>query len=264
MQPWLLALIVLVLSSAIGVYYLNPALYSFVPEGFFSVRTDAQECERIRTACIEDGSDNATCTSIYNDCTKDAALANKNVSTTANKPSDPTQAATSASSAQTYATNYKDGSYTGDLGTGDKTLSNEFEAKQKAALTGLTVESSDAYKKLLASLSERTTLYARDGPDKPTDSQLSLAQGDDTGYSGSAAADYKPHQEIIRAHMTPTELKAAIQANVTYDKGTQAQAIQDASILTPSVRDMIRNDVKKAIRDEMNEINNEYEIKYED
>jgi hypothetical protein len=257
MPPWLLALIVLVVCSAIGVYYLNPKLLS---EGFFSVRTDAAACERDRTSCIEDGSDNATCTSIYNDCTKDAALANKNVSTTKNAPGDPTQTATSSSAAQIYA---KTKDATGDLGTGDKTLQNEYNSRRDSTLTGTTVKSSDAYKKLLTSLSERATLYARDGADKPSDLQLSLAQGDDTGYSGVESANYKPHQEIIKAHMTPTELKAAIQAKVTADKGTQAQAIQDASIMTASVRDMIRTDVKKATRDAMNEINNEYEIKYD-
>ena len=261
-QPWLLALITLIVCSAIGVYYLNPALYTFVPEGFFSVRTDQKKCEASRTACIEAGGDNKTCTTIYNDCTMKAALANPTVSTTANAPGDPTQTATSASAAELYAANYKDGTYTGDLGSGDKTLANEYNIKKAKALTGITVESSDAYKKLLASLSERTITGG--GANKPTDAQLSLAQGDDTGYSGSAAADYKPHQEIIRPHMTPTQIKAAILAKVAADKGTQAQEIQESAILTPSLRDMIRSDVKKAIKDEIRDINNEYEIQYED
>jgi len=191
-----------------------------------------------------------------------AALANPNVSGVANSPSDPSQTATSSSSAQAYASSYNDGSYTGDLRSGDKTLANEYAAKQKAALSGMSVESSDAYKKLLASLKERGITTGRDA-DKPTNLQLSLAQGDDTGYSGAAAAPYKPHQEIIRPHMTPTELKAAILAKVAADRGTQAQTIQEDSILTPSVRDMIRSDVKKAIKDEINDINNEYEISYE-
>lgn len=259
---WLLALITLVVCAAIGVYYLNPELYSFVPEGFFSVKTDQEKCERDRTACIEAGGDNKTCTTIYNDCTMKAALSNPNVSITANAPGNPTQTATSASAAGLYAASYKDGTYTGDLGTGDKTLQNEYNAKLSKALTGLPVESSDAYKKLLASLSERTTTGG--GSVKPTAQQLSLAQGDDTGYSGQAAANYKPHQEIIRPHMTPTELKAAILAKVAADRGTQAQTIQESSVLTPSVRDMIRNDVKKAIRDEIRDINNEYEIQYEE
>lgn len=261
MPAWLLALLTLVVCAAIGVYYLNPALYSFVPEGY-TVRTDQAKCETSRAACIDAGTDNKTCTTIYNDCTMKAAVANPNVSPTANAPGDPTQTATSASAAQYYAANYKDGTYTGDLGSGDKTLENEFAAKQKAALTGLSVESSDAYKKLLASLSERTTTGG--GNTKPTDTQLSLAQGDDTGYSGAAAANYKPHQEIIRAHMTPTEIKAAILAKVASDRGTQAQTIQESAILTPSLREMIRSDVKKAIKDEIRDINNEYEIQYEE
>ena len=260
-SAWLLALITLVICSAIGVYYLNPELYTFVPEGFFSVKTDQAKCEASRSACIEVGGGNATCTAIYEDCTMKAALANPNVSKVPNAPSDPTQTSTSSSAAKAYAANYRDGSYIGDLGSGDKTLENEYAAKRAAALNGLNVESSDAYKKLLASLSGRIT--SGGGADKPTAAQLSLVQGDDTGYSGAAAADYKAHQEIIRPHMTPTELKAAILAKVSADRGTQAQTIQEDSILTPSVRDMIRNDVKKANKDEINDIKNEYEIQYD-
>ena len=258
--PWILALITLVVCAAIGVYYLNPALYPFVPEGY-SVRTDQAKCEGDRSACIEAGGNNATCTTIYNACTTKAALANTQVSTVANAPSDYTQTATSAAAGVNYATNYKDGTYTGDLKTGDKTLSDAYKLKQASAVTGLILPESDAYKKLLASLSERTTTGG--GADKPTAAQLSLAQGDDTGYSGLTAADYKAHQEIIRPHMTPAELKAAIIAKVASDRGTQAQEIQEGSILTPSVRDMIRDDVKKAIKDEIRDINNEYEVSYE-
>lgn len=259
---WLLALTTLVICSAVGVYYLNPALYSFVPEGFFSVRTDQAKCETSRTACIEAGGDNKTCTTIYNDCTMKAALANTKISTTANAPGDPTQTATSASAAELYAANYKDGTYTGDLGSGDKTLENAYTVKKNTALTGIKLPESDAYKKLLASLSERT--FTGGGSVKPTTMQLSLAQGDDTGYSGTVSAEYKPNQQIIRPHMTPQQIRSAITAKVAADKGTQAQTIQESAVLTPSLRDMIRNDVKKAIKDEIRDINNEYEIQYED
>jgi hypothetical protein len=63
--------------------------------------------------------------------------------------------------------------------------------------------------------------------------------------------------------MTPTEIKQAILAKVAADRGTQAQAIQESAVLTPSLRDMIRSDVKKAIKDEIRNINNEYEIEYD-
>lgn len=238
---------------------MNPELYKgLVPEGY-TVRTDQAKCEASRSSCIEAGGGNATCTTIYNDCTMKAALANPSVSTTANAPGSTTQTATSASAAELYAAS---NGATGDLGSGDKTLSDEYKVRQSAALTGLRVESSDSYKKLLASLNERT--LSGGGADKPTAAQLSLAQGDDTGYSGTGVADYKPHQEIIKPHMTPTQLKAAIQAKVAADRGTQAQTIQEESVLTPSVRDMIRNDVKKAIKDEIRDINNEYEIQYDE
>lgn len=183
---WLLALITLIVCSAIGVYYLNPALYTSVPDGFVSKEQNASP---------------------------------------------------------------------------DSHADSEEDNAVSEGLTGTVVPESDSYKKLLASLNERT--LSGGGADKPTAAQLSLAQGDDTGYSGTGVADYKPHQEIIKPHMTPTQLKAAIQAKVAADRGTQAQTIQEESVLTPSVRDMIRNDVKKAIKDEIRDINNEYEIQYD-
>lgn len=270
---WLLALITLVICSAIGVYYLNPELYTgLVPEGFFVdnhsyIRKQAQrKCETDRNTCIEGGTDNATCSKIYTDCTAKAASENKGVSTVSNAPSDPTQIGSSASASRTYATNYKgrDPSYIGDLATNDKTWDNIYDSKKTAALVGTPAKDSEEYKKFLKSVKERAAIYDKDGKHRPTDMQLSLAQGDNTGSLGVAVgADYKPNQEIIKAHMTPTQIKTLIAAKAKADLNTQAQAIQDSAVITPSIREMIRNDIKNAIREEIDAINNEYEIQYE-
>jgi hypothetical protein len=268
---WLLALITLVVCSAIGVYYLNPDLYTgLVPEGFFVdnqsyTRKQAQKkCEADRISCVEAGGTPFACTSDYNTCTAKAVKANTDVSAVANAPSDPTQFGSSARASQTYAKNYRggDSSYIGDLATNDKTWDNIYGIKKNAALLGLTEQNSDEYKKFLKSVKERAAIYDKDGKNRPTNMQLSLAQGDDTGSLG-VGAEYKPNQPIIKAHMTPTQIKTIVAAKVNSDLNTQAQTIQENSVITPSIREMIRNDVKKAIREEIQAINNEYEVQYE-
>jgi hypothetical protein len=259
LPAWLLALIVLIVCSAIGVYYLNPDLYWFVPEGF-DVRSDAAACESERTLCINAGFGNSKCTTAYNTCTAAAAAKNPLVSKTTPAPSSPNQIGSSAAATQAFVKMYKDGSYAGDLGTGDKTNANVYNTVQAAALAGIDPKDTVSYKKFLDSIASRRSVEY----DKPTDYDLSLAQGDDTGYSGAAVgAKYSPNQVILKPHMTPAELKAAIAASVLSDKGTKAQKIKEDSIQVPTLRDMIRNDVKKAVREEIDEINNEYEIKYE-
>jgi len=258
MPAWLLALIVLIVSSAIGVYYLNPQHYWFVPEGF-DVRSDAAACETERTLCINAGFTNSRCTATYNTCTSAAAAKNPLVSKTTPSLSSPTQL-TSAEAAEAYAKTYKDGSYAGDLATGDKTMANIYTMKRDAALTGTNINQSDSYKKFLASIASRSSVEYP----KPTSNQLSLAQGDDTGYSGRAiGGTYKPNQVVLKPHMTPAELKAALTASVPSDNGTQAQKIKEDTIQVPSIRDMIRRDVKQAVKEELDAINNEYEVRYE-
>jgi hypothetical protein len=229
-----------------------------VPEGF-DVRSDAAACERQRTVCIEAGGTNATCTATYNRCTAAAAAKNPLVSKTTPSSSSPTQL-TSAEAAEAYAKSYRDGSYAGDLTTGDRTLANIYTMKRDAALTGTNINQSDSYKKFLASIASRSSVEYN----KPTADQLSLAQGDDTGYSGRAlGGSYKPNQIVLKPHMTPAQLKAAISASVASDNGTQAQKIKEDTIQVPSIRDMIRRDVKQAVKEEIDAINNEYEVQYD-
>jgi hypothetical protein len=262
----------------VGTYYVKGDTFKgLVPEGFFAsgslasyTRRQAQlKCETDRAACVDNKTPNVVCTDIYNRCTAAAAEANTDVSKTTPAPSDAAQAASSAAAAQTYAANYGDKTFTGDKGTGNTTLLDEYEARRdlanaQAPYWKQSAAQTEAYKKLLASLATREVTEEGRGK-KPTDAQLSLAQGDETGYSGAAqtTGNYVPSQQVIPPHVTPEQLKALITAKLASDRNTQAQTIQEDSMLTSSVRSQIRDDVKQAIRDEIADLNNEYEIQYD-
>jgi hypothetical protein len=80
----------------------------------------------------------------------------------------------------------------------------------------------------------------------PNEKQLGTVQGNDTGYSGNGVGShYKAHQEIIKPHMKPRVVNPTSTGKVVSDNGTQAEAIKENEILTPSVREMLRNDSKK-------------------
>jgi hypothetical protein len=278
LPPWALAIIVLLVSCVVGTYYVKGDIFKgLVPEGFFAggslasyTRRQAQlKCETDRAACVDNKTPNVICTDIYNRCTAAAAAANTDVSKVTNAPSDPGQAASSAAAAQTYAKGYGDKTFTGDKGTGNTMLLDEYQARRdlanaQAPYWKQSAAQTDAYKKLLASLATREVTEGGRGK-KPTDAQLSLAQGDETGYSGAAqtTGNYVPSQQVIPPHVTPEQLKALITAKLASDRNTQAQTIQEDSMLTPSIRSQIRDDVRQAIRDEIADLNNEYEIQYD-
>ena len=77
----------------------------------------------------------------------------------------------------------------------------------------------------------------------PTEKQLSSVQGDDTGYSGKDnSSGYKPHQEVIKPHMTPRVVNPTAPIKVASDNGTQAEAIRENEVVSPSIREMVRDD----------------------
>ena len=110
----------------------------------------------------------------------------------------------------------------------------------------------------------------------PTDTNLSMAsdgskdasgvwqgKGSSKGVDASGSDVYVPNQETIYPHQRPPAQPPRLTATVPTDAGTQAEAIQTNQILTPSMRQMIRSDVKSAIKEEVNDIQNQYEITYE-
>lgn len=267
MPPWLLALIVLLLSCAVGAYYAGGKwAKGLVPEGFsagsiqaFKRKQAQAQCDTDFNTCINAGTDIGSCTTIYTKCVAAASAADTDTSTAPSAPSNVNQGSSSAVAAIAAA---KAAGSAGDLASGDTTTSAEYQAELKSALSGAPVTQTDAYKALLASLASRTVTDGSGGA-KPTADQLALAQGDGGSGSGQTTGTYTPNQDVIAAHVTPDQLKALITAKLASDAGTQAQKIQEDSILTPSVRSQIRNDVKKTIRDEIDAVNNEYEIQYD-
>ena len=100
-QPWILALGVLVVVCAIGVYRIGSVNLGL--EGFFSASTGAAvrsteqaKCEKDYQFCINYGKDNATCTKTLNDCNAAAVAKNTSISTKTNSRSNDTSSGTSA------------------------------------------------------------------------------------------------------------------------------------------------------------------------
>jgi hypothetical protein len=134
------------------------------------------------------------------------------------------------------------------------------------------IQNTDAkFKNLLNAIHKRTgssSIF-------PTTSSLHMASGvsskDASGNkldaSGShvdaSGSRYTPNQITIRPDQHLPVQQPTLTANVPTDAGTGAQTIMNGATLTPSVRQMIRNDVKNAVKDGVNEIGNEYEITYE-
>lgn len=78
-------------------------------------------------------------------------------------------------------------------------------------------------------------------------------------------AAYKKHQETIRPHESlPTTLDLpSLSSSLPTDKGTMAETINSGEYLSPSVRQMIRDDVSKVVREEVDgSYYNPNEVKY--
>jgi hypothetical protein len=78
-------------------------------------------------------------------------------------------------------------------------------------------------------------------------------------------ASYKKHQEKIKPHEAlPTGLNIpSLSSKLATDKGTMAETIKAGEYLSPSVRQMIRDDVSKVVREEVDgSYYNPNEVKY--
>jgi hypothetical protein len=78
----------------------------------------------------------------------------------------------------------------------------------------------------------------------------------------SRLSDYTSRPQPIKPHETPKGEESIITAKVRSDEGTDAEYGADTGKME-SLRSMIRRDIKQAIREELDAINNEYEIVYE-
>ena len=249
-KEWFLALIILVLSCALGVYYMNG--YKTGLEGFFADsgptlrRNAARVCERNYQACLNSDKEVRTCTTAYNECNKKAQALDTSVSTVSNAPSNTTQRSAQAAIAYAKAVDPN------LLGKGDAV---EW-AKSGDMLHTQYYGSPNPENKTLRELRVKIANgYV------PTKADLEKIQGKDF-YSKLEQDREKLFEKIqtIKAHETPRPPKPTITATVASDKGTGAEKGKDTR---ESIRSQMRNDIKKAVREELEEIDNEYEIVYE-
>jgi len=249
-KEWFLALIVLVLSCALGVYYMNG--YKTGLEGFFAdtgptLRRKAERaCERDYQACLNADKEVRTCTSTYNTCNKAALALDTSISTVSNAPSNTNQRSAQAAIAYAKAVDPT------LLGKGDAV---EW-AKSGDMLHTQYYGSSNPENKTLRELRIKIANgYV------PTKADLEKIQGKDF-FDKLEKDREKLFEKIekIKAHETPRPPKPTVTAKVASDKGTGAE---DGKDTLESVRSQMRKDIKKAIREELDEIENEYEIVYE-
>ena len=265
-----LAVLALIIVSFAGSYIISSAK-SGVKESFDSAsRAAALKCEKEFQACLREGKSNADCTKASNTCI--SAIVNPSVSTATPAPS--TGAATSSSAVAAGTAGRGTGTYDASGNPTGETLTKYNElyklVKATAADRGQSGDESEyaqavgtltpEFKKFLKEVQANVATKVED----PTDDQLALAQGAGLTPTPSAST-YTPSATIIKPHQTPFPTLPTITANAATDKGTKANKILIDSIYTPSIRQMIRDDVAKTVREEVeaNQINNPYSIDYD-
>ena len=273
MQAWLLALVVLIGVCAIGAYYVNNTKSGIfdVAEGFDASgnvtvalrRAAAAKCEKDYDACLEKGTSNNTCTTAYNVCNAAAQALSTAVSTTS-APGSSTNL-TSAGGALAYAKSL------GMTGAGDAVSwanSGDMLKWQYGNTSGKTnidaiYDDATPLDPKMKELKEKIQKgYKPNAADFKAAQGLGIiSEGDDDVISlYSRLSDYYSRPQKIKPHQTPTLIPNVITANVNSDVGTNAE---EGKSDQPSLRSQIRRDVRQAIRDELDEIDNEYEIRYE-
>jgi hypothetical protein len=251
MKAWALALIVLVLSSFVGAYYVGGHWTGL--EGFAdSPKKVAQrKCETEYRTCIDvKYGDNVACTKTYNSCNEAAQKLDTTVSTVPNAPSSGTQR--SAQGALSY-TKARDASM---MGAGDAT---EW-AKSGDMLQTQTHGSANPDTKFLSELREKMLKgYI------PTKQEVAAAQGkgyfdwleDESDYLKDNLAAYISSKKTIKPHETPLDKLPAVTA-ITHSKRDDDEDDEEDSL-----RSQIRRDIQTAVKEEIDEIDNEYEIVYD-
>jgi hypothetical protein len=193
---------------------------------------------------LDEGGQTVSCTSAYNTCI--ANITNPSVSATPNAGTTGKSASSAVTARGTPTTPATDADY---------------QALASQALTGQTATLTPELKTFMEQVKGKMSIEYP----APNASQLGAAQGQDAtgslivpGGLLNDPATYKAFQQIIKPHETPTPLTPGLTAN---QKG--AEQVQANAILTPSMRQMIREDVRKAVGEELDSLQNEYEITYD-
>lgn len=249
MQAWLLALLVLIGVCAIGAYYVHntPSGIYDSAEGFDSSgnvtvalrRTAQLACEKDFTSCLEKGIPNKTCTTAYNVCNTDAQALSTAVSTTsapgsATLSSAPGALAYAKAKGMTGAGDAVEWAKSGDMLKWQYGTSENIDPKMKE----LRDKIENGY--------------------KPGEADFNAAQN--LGNTDTLS-EYSSRPQKIKPHETPAVNPRVITATLKSDQGTDADLGHHTGMA--SLRSQIRRDVRDAVREEMEEINNEYEIRYE-
>lgn len=255
MKAWLLALIVLVLSCAVGAYYVGghwTGLEGFLDTNSAYLKKVAQrKCESDYQTCIGvKRADMKACTTIYNKCNATAQDLDKTVSTVDNAPSSGTQF--SALGAVNYAKT-RDASM---LGKGDAV---EW-AKSGDMLKTQTFGSANPDPIVSALRAKMAKGYI------PTKQDLDAIQGtgyfDDLEDQGDELRkklhDYYTSKKTIKPHETPKPTPPPVKPTTHNKRGDDEDEDEGDSL-----RSQIRRDVQKAVEEQVDEIENEYEISYE-
>jgi hypothetical protein len=75
-------------------------------------------------------------------------------------------------------------------------------------------------------------------------------------------AKYTPSNNTVLPTHIPTNPKPSITAAAPTDIGTGVEAILAGATLTPSLRQMIRNDISGTVKKEFHDVNSRYQIQY--
>ncbi len=66
------------------------------------------------------------------------------------------------------------------------------------------------------------------------------------------SSTYQPSQNIIKPHQNLPQYKANVSVSVPTDSGTMAEKIRSETIVTPSIRQNIRQEIDDVVKDELN------------
>jgi hypothetical protein len=203
-----------------------------------------------------------------------SAITNPSVSTATNAPSSGRASGTSAAAAGTAGS--PTGTYDASGNPTGSTLTNYNELYKllnaSAQDRGQKANESSSYAQAVGALSPefKNFLKAVQGNlatkvEDPTKEQLDLVQGAGVTPTAPLTTSYQPSATIIKPHeKVPLQLPT-MTATAQTDKDTQAQQIALNTVYTPSIRQMIRDDVRDVVREEVeaNQINNPYAIDYQ-
>jgi hypothetical protein len=283
MQAWLLALFVLIAVCAIGAYYVNNtcSYINDVFEGFDSsgnltsvLKKIAQaKCNKEYSECLEKGNSNKSCTTTLNLCNIAGQALDTNVSTTSAPGSSTTLSSAAGAIAYAKSKGMAGAERVADLARGSKLLNLQYG---NASLYDDDPTTTENTKSVDSQTKDENTLdpkmkILRDRIAKgykPNAADFKAAQGlgiinegdDDTISLYSRLADYVALQQKIKPDASPPEKPTTITAKLKSDVGTNAEDGVDDLL---SLRSLIRSDVKEAVREELDAIDNEYEIRYD-